>query len=235
MTTGTSGSKSVQIYLSKENREATRSARNRVDKILDSISPNAQAASKRMLVVDHVRKSIAEALPRSGSYLTGSFPLKTYLPDSDIDITVVIGKEEATSWYIRLLESLTESAIENLDSARAVHSNEGVHIRSVSFINSEVKLVKCIVDNITVDVSVNKLDGVASVALLAEANRRIGRNDLFLRSVLLLKAWCTYVCLFSLYSSSHTIIITIIHNNNITHTYIYIDTMPVKLLWTNQF
>ena len=54
---------------------------------------------------------------------------------------------------------------------------------------SEVKLVKCVVDNITVDVSVNKLDGVASVALLADVNRRIGRNDLFLRSVLLLKAW----------------------------------------------
>lgn len=174
------------MYLSRENREASRPARLLVDKILDSISPNAQAASKRMLVVGHVRKIISDALPAMGTYLTGSFPLKTYLPDSDIDITVIIGKNEASSWYTRLLEALTMSAIENHDI------REGVHIRSVSFINSEVKLVKCIVDNITVDVSVNKLDGVAFVALLADANRRIGRNDLFLRSVLLLKAWCTY-------------------------------------------
>ena len=181
------------MYLSRENREASRSARLLVDKILDSISPNAQAASKRMLVVGHVRKIISAALTAMGTYLTGSFPLKTYLPDSDIDITVIVGEDEASSWYTRLLEALTGSAIENHDI------REGVHIRSVSFINSEVKLVKCIVDNITVDVSVNKLDGVASVALLADANRRIGRNDLFLRSVLLLKAWCTYV-VFSLLS-----------------------------------
>ena len=59
----------------------------------------------------------------------------------------------------------------------------------VTVINAEVQLMKCIVDGMMVDVSANQFGGLASLGFLEETNTFIGRDDLFVRSIILVKAW----------------------------------------------
>ncbi|RWV90483.1 hypothetical protein GW17_00047309 [Ensete ventricosum] len=56
----------------------------------------------------------------------------------------------------------------------------------------QVKLVKCIVQNIVVDISFNQIGGLCTLCFLEKVDRRIGKNHLFKRSIMLIKAWCYY-------------------------------------------
>lgn len=49
----------------------------------------------------------------------------------------------------------------------------------------QVKLVKCIVDGIIVDISFNTFNGLCTLAFLEDVDRRIGLDHLFKRSVIL--------------------------------------------------
>ena len=62
----------------------------------------------------------------------------------------------------------------------------------MTVINAEVQLMKCIVDGMMVDVSANQFGGLASLGFLEETNTFIGRDDLFVRSIILVKAWGFY-------------------------------------------
>ena len=48
-----------------------------------------------------------------------------------------------------------------------------------------MKLLKCLVDNIVVDISFETLGGLCTVAFLESIDRNIGENHLFKRSVIL--------------------------------------------------
>ncbi|KAL6982233.1 hypothetical protein U1Q18_050740, partial [Sarracenia purpurea var. burkii] len=56
----------------------------------------------------------------------------------------------------------------------------------------QVKLVKCIVQNIVVDISFNQLGGLCTLCFLEQVDRLIGKDHLFKRSIILIKAWCYY-------------------------------------------
>ncbi|XP_038697415.1 uncharacterized protein LOC119995106 isoform X2 [Tripterygium wilfordii] len=56
----------------------------------------------------------------------------------------------------------------------------------------EVKLVKCLVQNIVVDISFNQLGGLCTLCFLEQVDRLIGNNHIFKRSIILIKAWCYY-------------------------------------------
>ena len=70
-------------------------------------------------------------------------------------------------------------------------------IRSVSFINAaEVKIVKCLVGNLLVDVSSNTTSALATVCFLEECDQyidsRLNTKHLFKHSIILCKAWSCY-------------------------------------------
>ena len=55
-----------------------------------------------------------------------------------------------------------------------------------------VKVVKCQVDGIAVDVSANALGGLCTLCLLEKVDAMVGRDHLFKRSMVLVKAWCYF-------------------------------------------
>ena len=57
----------------------------------------------------------------------------------------------------------------------------------------QVKLLKCLVDNIVVDISFETLGGLCTVAFLESIDRNIGENHLFKRSVILV-SWLLVHC-----------------------------------------
>ena len=74
-------------------------------------------------------------------------------------------------------------------SSAAVNEPAKFEIRNVSFINARTPIVTMMVGNVVVDVTENQGGSVGASVLLEEADRWIGRDHLFKRSLLLLKAW----------------------------------------------
>ncbi|KAI7995156.1 hypothetical protein LOK49_LG11G00117 [Camellia lanceoleosa] len=63
---------------------------------------------------------------------------------------------------------------------------------SVDVTKAQVKIIKCLVENIVVDISFNQLGGLCTLCFLEEVDHLINQNHLFKRSIILIKAWCYY-------------------------------------------
>ncbi|XP_020101422.1 uncharacterized protein LOC109719259 isoform X2 [Ananas comosus] len=113
----------------------------------------------------------------------GSVPLKTYLPDGDIDLTAV-GVPNSEDSLANSVRSVLEFEEQNKDAE--------FEVKDVQYIHAEVKLVKCLVQNIVVDISFNQIGGLCTLCFLEEVDQLIGKDHLFKRSIMLIKAWCYY-------------------------------------------
>jgi DNA polymerase sigma len=116
----------------------------------------------------------------------GSVPLRTYLVHGDIDLCIFApeGLGLKDSWAVKLQMKLEEDQRGNAYAP--------VRIQDVQVINAEVKLLKCVVQDIVVDVSYQQIGGLCTLAFLERVDRLAGRDHLFKRSILLVKAWCYY-------------------------------------------
>ncbi|XP_028768831.1 uncharacterized protein LOC114726413 isoform X2 [Neltuma alba] len=150
--------------------------------ILCRIQPTLGADQRRKEVVDYVQRLIkfgvgCEVFPY------GSVPLKTYLPDGDIDLTALSGQN---------IEDALVSDIHTVLRGQEINEAAEYEVKDVRFIDAEVKLVKCIVQNIVVDISFNQLGGLCTLCFLEKVDRLVGKDHLFKRSIILIKAWCYY-------------------------------------------
>ena len=106
-------------------------------------------------------------------HLFGSYFLSTYLPEGDIDITVQCPIGAMSSLMNIIYERFKQLAI------------------PVQFVQADVKLVKCHINEICVDISFNQLMGLTTAFFVTDVNDALP-NNLFKRSLLLLKAWAYY-------------------------------------------
>ena len=121
----------------------------------------------------------------------GSVPLKTYLPDGDIDIALVqrAGPSLAETWAPRLAAALSAPPPR---APRARRLPRPPPVRDVTIVNAEVRLLKCLIGYAYVDVSFGTLGGPRAVAFLEAAAAATGRHALLKRAILLVKAWAFY-------------------------------------------
>ncbi|KAF8656566.1 hypothetical protein HU200_060627 [Digitaria exilis] len=161
-------------------RDAVRVAEAAAGEVVLRVHPTVEAERRRQDVIGYLERLIGSTVGCE-VFAFGSVPLRTYLPDGDADITV-LGNTWLNSSFIDDVRSVLESEQENCDAEFKV---TGVH-----FINAEVKLMKCVVENIVVDVSFNQIGGVSTFCFLELVDRQVGKNHLFKRSIMLIKAWC---------------------------------------------
>ncbi|KAK9805906.1 hypothetical protein WJX73_003648 [Symbiochloris irregularis] len=164
----------------------------RVDQLIEKIMPNRTTADRRHALSETVQGWITEAFkPRNvvQAYIYGSVPLKTFLPDGDIDLAVFIKEGprlRQDEWLATLAKHLEQK--QSRDRGRP-----GPKIKDVQAIaEAEVKLCKCLVDNIVVDISFETVGGLSALCFLESIDRKIGHNHLFKRSIILVKGWCYY-------------------------------------------
>ncbi|KAL0347557.1 UNVERIFIED_CONTAM: hypothetical protein Scaly_1771700 [Sesamum calycinum] len=150
--------------------------------IIRKVQPTSVSEERRREVVDYIQRLIRNCLGIE-VFPYGSVPLKTYLPDGDIDLTAfgVTTDEDA-------LADDMKSVLEEEERNRAPE----FIVKDVQLIRAEVKLVKCIVQDIVVDVSFNQIGGLCTLCFLEQVDRLIGKDHLFKRSIILIKAWCYY-------------------------------------------
>uniref|UniRef100_A0A804QHB9 PAP/OAS1 substrate-binding-related domain-containing protein n=3 Tax=Zea mays TaxID=4577 RepID=A0A804QHB9_MAIZE len=161
-------------------RDALRAAEAAAGEVVLRVHPTREAERRRQDVIAYLRRLIGSCLGCE-VFAFGSVPLRTYLPDGDVDITV-LGNTWLNSTFIDDVRSMLQSEQENCDAE--------FKLTGLQFINAEVKLIKCVIENIIVDVSFNQIGGVSTFCFLELVDRQIGQNHLFKRSIMLIKAWC---------------------------------------------
>ncbi|KAK6145212.1 hypothetical protein DH2020_022032 [Rehmannia glutinosa] len=127
--------------------ECLSAAEEAAEQVLNCVHPTLDSEEKRRDVIDYVV-----------SY--GSVPLKTYLPDGDIDLTVLKGPNAG--------ESLAHDVLALLQDEEQ-NENAEYQVKETQFIDAEVKLVKCLVRNFVIDISFNQLGGLSTLCFLEQA------------------------------------------------------------------
>ncbi|KAI3432443.1 hypothetical protein D9Q98_003995 [Chlorella vulgaris] len=192
---------------------AALAASSRLDGLLEAIRPSPSSEFRRLTIAHYlcgVIKQCFQPNHQVEAFMFGSVPLRAVLPDGDIDISVFAtgaapvpngtssdGEQQAsaagsTQPAVPALKNTWASQLLRALEKEAACADAPFQIRDAQIIQAEVKLVKCVVSDVVVDVSLDTIGGLCTVAFLEAADRRIGRQHLFKRSILLLKAWCYY-------------------------------------------
>ncbi|GMI74063.1 hypothetical protein like AT3G61690 [Hibiscus trionum] len=158
-------------------------AEERIAELIACIQPNVPSEGCRNAVANYVQRLISKCFPCQ-VFTFGSVPLKTYLPDGDIDLT-------AFSMERNLKDTWAHQVLDMLQNEEK-HENAEFRVKEVQYIQAEVKIIKCLVENIVVDISFNQLGGLCTLCFLEEVDLLISQNHLFKRSIILIKAWCYY-------------------------------------------
>ncbi|KAK8326290.1 hypothetical protein V6Z12_A11G107400 [Gossypium hirsutum] len=158
-------------------------AEERTADLIACIQPDAPSAGRRNDVADYVQRLITKCFPCQ-VFTFGSVPLKTYLPDGDIDLMAFSKNQNLKDMWAHQVRDMLENEEKN--------ENAEFRVKEVQYIQAEVKIIKCLVENIVVDISFNQLGGLCSLCFLEEVDILINQNQLFKRSIILIKAWCYY-------------------------------------------
>ncbi|XP_008785942.2 uncharacterized protein LOC103704448 [Phoenix dactylifera] len=158
-------------------------AEERTAELIDCIQPNRPSEERRNAVANYVQRLITKCFSCQ-VFTFGSVPLKTYLPDGDIDLTAFSKDESLKDTWANEVREVLENEEKN--------ENAEFHVKEVHYIQAEVKIIKCLVEDIVVDISFNQLGGLCTLCFLEQIDHIINHDHLFKRSIILIKAWCYY-------------------------------------------
>ncbi|KDP28501.1 hypothetical protein JCGZ_14272 [Jatropha curcas] len=158
-------------------------AEERTAELISCIQPNEPSEERRNAVADYVQRLIKKCF-HCEVFTFGSVPLKTYLPDGDIDLTAFSKNQNLKETWAHQVRDTLEKEEKN--------ENAEFRVKEVQYIQAEVKIIKCLVENIVVDISFNQLGGLCTLCFLEEVDHLINQNHLFKKSIILIKAWCYY-------------------------------------------
>ncbi|KAK9665295.1 hypothetical protein RND81_14G103300 [Saponaria officinalis] len=158
-------------------------AEERTAELISQIQPNWPSEKHRNAIASYVKLLVSSCVPCQ-VFTFGSVPLKTYLPDGDIDLTAFSEDHNVKDIWAEEVQVMLQKEEKN---EHAVFP-----IKEVQVINAEVRIIKCLVDNIVVDISFNQLGGLCTLCFLEEVDNLVSQNHLFKRSIILIKAWCYY-------------------------------------------
>jgi len=155
-----------------------------VDVFTSWLLPTKAAEHRRVSAFEYIRARLQEKLGKEALVcLAGSSPLKTYLPDSDLDVVVFAKKYSHTCALLQVNQALCNASMGD---------DEVLRIWNVSFVKARTNVVSCTIQNISIDITENQTASVGAAVLMEEADRIIGVNHLFKRSFIVIKAWCKY-------------------------------------------
>ena len=189
-----------------------------VDFILKRVGPNEENENERnskfVFIKDIIANSITEKYPDYIPYVFtyGSFPIKTYLKEADIDITIILEDKNTHQILLDFSQNNINNTILLLikDSFENYNKENKQNIFSdMNIIYGDIILLKCQISSMALDISINNFYGLFKILFMNyifnQINSRFPRNDsnnndnlnnnkliIFKRTILLIKAWCFY-------------------------------------------
>ena len=188
-----------------------------VDYILRTIGPNDETEKERNKCLELIKGIIAENLVKElTDYIIyvipyGSFPVKSYLKDADIDITICLWSKINK----RMLVDIPNSHIDKIMlSLKEEFENKNKEldmelISDIQVITADIRLIKCKIGNINIDISINNFAGLYKIIFINLLEDQIkiklnnlsiynnstysqNKRNLFRRTFLLIKGWFLY-------------------------------------------
>ena len=175
------------------------------DLLLRSCMPTGASRARRKEIKEFLADIIRKNLPEGSLFGVGSSSLSTYLPESDIDVVLLVSQYSSSSSssspssssntqpssYFKNRSALSivfEALCQEIslkDDELSIHKT--MTIRNIELINGRTKVAHCVVNNVPVDLTVNQTGSLATVTFLEEADRCLGHDHLLKRSIILIK------------------------------------------------
>ena len=178
-----------------------------VDFILNEVGPSEEKEKERNIKYNLVKQIIKNSLTQNYPnyiphlFLYGSFSIKTYLKDSDIDITIILENKENHDLLIDIPNNLIIEILQLIKKSFEDY-NDKIKPNSFNDINiilSETKLLKCQLDSLFLDISLNNFYGLLKIIFMHFIFEIIKKDDknknkllILKRTIILTKAWFYY-------------------------------------------
>lgn len=104
-------------------------AEQRTAELIACIQPNSPSEQRRNAVAEYVQRLITKCFPCQ-VFTFGSVPLKTYLPDGDIDLTAFCKNQTLKDNWAHQVRDMLENEEKN--------ENADFHVKEVQYIQAEV-------------------------------------------------------------------------------------------------
>ena len=188
-----------------------------VDYILSIIGPDSTTESQRINNLKIIKEIIIEVLKKElPDYITyvipyGSFPIKTYLKDADVDITICFESKKEKKMMVNIPIQIIDKAILIIkeEFERKNRETEFELISDIKIIMANIRLLKCKVGNINIDITINNFAGLYKIIFInfieeefkhkfnilksyKDSSYSDNKRNLFRRTLLLIKGWCLY-------------------------------------------
>ena len=166
------------------------------DEIVTMVQPQEAQIQFRVsasrFVAKHTRKILGTQV-----YEIGMQGLRCFLPDDPIRLSVFLSRGAESGWYVRLNEQLCRLSGTQIHNEDADGFSSSSHsLSNVSFVsNSEATghKLQCLVDSVLgVEVMANARLEMCLNAFLEDFDRLYGKDHLFKRSLILIRAWWVY-------------------------------------------
>ena len=221
-----------------------------VDFILDLIGPNLEREKERNTNLSIVKGIITNIFNKKlPDYIThifpyGSFPMKTYLKNADIDLTIFFESKFEQKILIELPIDIINKAIIIIKEEFERYNKETSFdlFSDIKIIKADIRLLKCKIGSISLDISINNFSGLYKILLIdyienqfksqfnkknlfSESSYNDNKINIFRRTLLLIKGWCLFEG--NLMGSniglmaSYTLEILVIYVFNLYYEYIY--------------
>ena len=138
------------------------------DFIINLVGPNSErdkARNEKFLIIKKImdktiQAEIKEYIPHIFTY--GSFPIKTYMKEADIDITIIFEDIKTHKLVLNVPFEIISNTIVILKNAfETFNFEENMNaFTEINIIYAEVRLLKCKYENLSLDISVNNLTGI---------------------------------------------------------------------------
>ena len=188
-----------------------------VDFILNIIGPNEESENDRninlKIITDLILNILKQKLPDYIAHVLpyGSFPIKTYLKDADIDITIFLESKSKKELLIDFPTHLIDRAMLLIKSELEKYNKNSKYelISDIKIIMAGIRLLKCKIGSINIDISINNFAGLYKILfidfieeqmklqfnkknLFKDSSYKDNKINIFRRTLLLIKGWCFY-------------------------------------------
>ena len=188
-----------------------------VDFILDLTGPSPELEKEREerfgITKNIIINKLNAKFPFYNTYILpyGSHPMKVYLKNADIDITIILQSKEEKNVIMEMqIDLINHILLLIKEEFELYNKNASIALFSeLKIIMADVRLLKGKIGNISLDISVNNFSGIYKVILIkyienqfknefsrlnlfSDSSYSNNKIQIFRRTLILIKSWCTF-------------------------------------------
>ena len=156
----------------------------RLNVLYHILAPSEDSISCRYQIIKYIRDELHSIFPELQLIPYGSFVTRIFLPDGDVDLSIIVAEDDANDVFSQFYTHLKEIA--------SSQEHATFKITNLSKIQAEMSIIRLVINGIFIDISAARPTGLVTSLYIQLLNDSIGRNNLLKRSVILVQAWSLY-------------------------------------------